>query len=189
MMYGRDTMQNRSGIKFDEHLMIIGCSPTQMRKIYKMNNRAGFSLMELMVTIAIIGILATVVIPSGLSWRRNAQFNSVVREVKAHMERTRNFAIRSNLPADVVFVDGANTFSTVRRSRNLGALVVLPAQVHQLDAGITLTSTFTGDVLNFNNRGMAFNAGVPNPGTVTVNGPSGLTHNITVSVVGSSQVQ
>jgi Tfp pilus assembly protein FimT len=144
--------------------------------------------MELMVTIAIIGILAAVVIPSGLSWRRNAQFNSAVREVKANMEGTRMFAIRSNLPADIVFVDGTNTFSTVRRSRVGGALVPAP-QVHQLDAGITLTSTFTGDVLNYNNRGLAFNVGVPNPGTVTVNGPGGLTHNITVSVVGSSQVQ
>lgn len=183
-------MQDHSGLKFDEQPMDSACSPMQMRKMVKMNNRAGFSLMELMMAIAIIGILAAVVIPSGLSWRRNAQFNSAVREVKANMERARMFAIKSNLPADVVFVDGANTFSTVRRSRAGGLLVALPAQVYQLDPGITLASTFAGDVLTFNNRGLAFdNAGVPNPGTVTVNGPSGLTHNITVSVVGSSQVQ
>ena len=182
-------MQDKSGLIRNENDMGVKYSPIQTGKAVKMNNRAGFTLMELMMTLAIIGILAAVVIPSGLSWRRNAQFNSAVREVKANMERTRNFALRSNLPADVVFIDGANTFSTVRRSRVGGVMVALPAQVHQLDAGITLTSTFAGDVLNFNNRGMAFNAGVPNPGTVTVNGPGGLVNNIAVSLVGSSQVQ
>ena len=182
-------MQDHSGSTFDEHLLDVEYSQMQTRKAGKLKNRAGFTLMEMMVTIAIIGILAGIAIPSGLSWRRNAQFNSGVRLVKANMERTRMFAIRSNLPADVVFVDGANTFSTVRRNRVAGTLVALPAQVFQLAPGITLTSTFAGDVLNFNNRGLAFNAGVPNPGTVTVNGPNGLTNNITVSVAGSSQVQ
>jgi prepilin-type N-terminal cleavage/methylation domain-containing protein len=188
MTHGGKAMQDHFADKFNKRLLVIGYLPMQRRKTIKMNNRAGFSLMELMVTIAIIGILSAIVIPNGLSWRRNAQFNSAVREVKANMERTRMFAIRSNVPADVVFVDGANTFSTVRRNRVAGALVAVP-QVHQLDSGITLTSNFTGDVLNFNNRGLAFNAGVPNPGTVTVNGPSGLTNNIAVSIDGSSQVQ
>ena len=164
----------------------IGISlATISRNRVKIKNTAGFTLIEVMVCIAIIAVLAAVAIPAGMSWRRNAQFNSAVRDVKGNMELTRMFAIRSNLQADVDFVNGANTFNTVRRSRN-GGLVQTNTQVHQLPPGITIANpNFFGGgaTLQFNNRGMATN------GTVTLNGPNGLTRDIVVTVTGNSQVQ
>lgn len=176
-------MAKHSTLDRQKHSAIEGPPSIHSGPLRKGKRQKGLTLMELMMTIAIIGILASVAIPSGVSWRRNAQFNSAVREVKANMERMRLFAVRNNTQSDLVFVDNANTFTTVRRTRLAGGVLNPVNQVHQLDAGITLTSTFLGDRLSFNNRGLA------NPGTLTVNGPSGLTSDIVVVITGNSQVQ
>lgn len=177
-------MQNRSGIKFDERLMIIGCSPTLMRKIYKMNNRDGFTLMELMMTIAVIGILTAIATPNVIAWRNNAQFNASVREVKSAIEGTRMSAIRTNLLANVIF-NNTNSFNT--QNREIVAGVVAPRAVvtHQLAAGTTVNSNFPGNQLVFNNRGMLN----PPTGTVTIQHTNGLSRQIVVSIVGSSRIQ
>jgi Tfp pilus assembly protein FimT len=137
--------------------------------------------MELMVTIAIIGILAGITIPSAIAWRRDAQFNTGVREVKRHIDNMRMNAIKSNLQAALDFTDGANTFATRTWDRNAGAWA--PQKVYRLPPGVTISSNFTGDRLTFNNRGMA------NPGTLTISNDAGLSMQIVVALVGSSRIE
>lgn len=174
-------MQDRSGSKFEERFKALGCSPIQMRKIFKMNNRAGFSLMELMVTIAIIGILTAIAVPNVISWRNNSQFSAAVRQVKSTIEGTRMAAIKSNMATDLFF-NGTNTFTTQTRAITAGAAVVNPLFNHQLPPGVAVNAN-NGGQLNFNNRGMA------TPCTVTVQHTNGLSNQIVVAITGSSRIQ
>ena len=148
-----------------------------------MKKRSGFTLMELMVSIAVIGITAAIATPNVIAWRNNAQFNAAVRQVKVAIEGARMTAIRSNLQAVVAFTDGANTFDTNAWDRVAGALNLVP-KTHRLATDIMVSSNFTGDLLRFNNRGLV----IPPTGTITIQNADGLCREIVVSSVGSSRI-
>ena len=52
-------------------------------------NNSGFSLVELIVIIAIIGFLASISIPSSLKWLYNENQNSYVRELRSYLNLVR----------------------------------------------------------------------------------------------------
>jgi prepilin-type N-terminal cleavage/methylation domain-containing protein len=149
---------------------------------FAMKNNFGFTLMELMIAIAIVAILSVVAVPNMIEWRNNAQFNSAVRQIKIAIEETRMDAIKANMRSRISFNVGADSFD--REKWDLASNAYATPLTHELPPGVTIaSSTFTSDELEFSSRGMA------NNGTLTLQGTAGQTRDIVVTITGSSRIE
>ena len=64
----------------------------------------GFTIVELMITLVIVGILATIALPSFSDFIRRGQVRSVTESVSSAMQLTRNEAVKRNEQVTMTFV-------------------------------------------------------------------------------------
>jgi prepilin-type N-terminal cleavage/methylation domain-containing protein len=69
---------------------------------------AGFSLIELLVVVAIIVIAASVAVPAIVNYMRNYRMRSALQEISTDINRARNTAIMTNTNTGVAFVIADN---------------------------------------------------------------------------------
>ena len=87
---------------------------------------AGFTLIELMITVAIIGILSTLAVGSTSTWRRQSQFKGFVREVYNAVNTARSHAIENSVSVRVHLLTDENNVNQVQVEKGpLGAPEVL----------------------------------------------------------------
>ena len=120
-----------------------------------MKKHSGFTLMELMVGIAILAVLSAIAIPSAISWLSNSRFTSGVREVKAAIEDARMDAVKENTRAGVQFDNENNTYAV--GTFDIGTGDIDWGNAAPLPARLDIEAAFGGAEaleLIFNNRGM-----------------------------------
>jgi prepilin-type N-terminal cleavage/methylation domain-containing protein len=76
-----------------------------------MRNRSGFSLLEMMVALAIIGVFALCAAPAFATYRRRASMTSQVVELQGIFRSLRMRAIATNHNAGVKFIPAGNQWA------------------------------------------------------------------------------
>jgi prepilin-type N-terminal cleavage/methylation domain-containing protein len=82
----------------------------------------GFTLIELVIVIAFMGILMAIAYPSFSQWRENLRYKEAARRLASAMTEARSRAIAQNLEHELAFDLGVNTYMLRQGNRAMSTL-------------------------------------------------------------------
>jgi prepilin-type N-terminal cleavage/methylation domain-containing protein len=155
-----------------------------------MKKNSGFTLVELMVVIAIVAILMAISLPRMVSWRDEQQLNLAARQIQSTLQNLRIRAIKENSMTWFWF-DDATHYETVvlnRTPTQWGGVNFIwnewnNGNPFSLPPGIQGNFNIWG--VTFNSRGMVM--GNAN-GVITLTNKQGHSRQITLMMTGVSRI-
>ena len=144
-----------------------------------MRKNSGFTLTELMVTIAVIGILAGLAVPNFIGWLPNYKLRSGAEDIRSTLQLARITAIKRNATATVSFDIANETYQA-----SVGGQTFRSGK---MPAGIDIFSaTFGGGTfVQFDSQGIAINN---TDGDAIVRNSLGRAKTITVYITGNCRI-
>lgn len=155
-----------------------------MKMFLKYKNQKGFSLVELMIVIAILAILAAVAVPSLQRFAINSDLRSAARAIQGDFFDLKERAISENRRYAITFNVNSSTYSieqppgTVIETRDL--------RIYRDDIVIT-SASFAGGIpsVTFQTRGTVSGTG----GSVSIKNILNSTATIRINITGKTSVQ
>ena len=151
----------------------------------KKKNR-GFTLMELMIVIAIIAIMASIAIPNFIGWLPERRLDAGAQDILQGLQKSRSKAIMTNRNVIVTFNAAANSFTAfvdeeASNDQSAGDLTIVN---RNLPAGVVFDVLGFGATVTFDNRGIPTTSGV-----VTLQNNSGTVQDIRLYLSGHSVLE
>ncbi len=141
-----------------------------------MRKNSGFTLTELMVTIAIIAIITSIAVPNFIGWLPKHRLSSAARDVLSALEQTRMTAVRQYADAQIQFNTGASSYTASVGGQTFKA--------GTMPAGVTISSvTFSGTNVVFDRQG------IPDEGGNIILSSKAGNKTINVKVSGNARIQ
>ena len=155
-----------------------------------MRKNSGFTIYELMVTIAIMALIAAITMPPYLKWWRTSRLRSAVSSVTVDLEMAKTEAIRENNLVVIEFYPGSyKIFVDSNKDWNSSGEKILldrilPPSVSIDTASLSLPTV--NDKFRFNSRGIP--ADIVTPETIGII-QAGNNRQITINRLGNINVQ
>jgi prepilin-type N-terminal cleavage/methylation domain-containing protein len=157
-----------------------------------MRNNSGFTLIELAVIIAIVGVLAGIAVPSFVGWLPKYRLNSSADDIQALVQNARLRAVKENAHVAVlldpdndgldgdylVFVDNNSNWNM-----DSGETMVARGEVTS-GIQVTVNGFLSYPRFSFNSRGLCLEGS----GNITLRNSKGKTKTVNIEMTGSSRI-
>lgn len=125
----------------------------------RLRKNKGFSLIELIIVIAILAIVLAIAAPNFMAYRDNSNLKEATRDISSDIQLYKQRAVSENKQYRMVFNVGGNNYTVQSSDGGGGWVNVATKSVGAGYGGIIITGdpTFTDDTITFATRGTTTN--------------------------------